>query len=54
MRCDSKQRGNRDSARGHLQWRQSALHRQDPRRPRPMWGWVTIHPYQLAFREKPR
>jgi len=54
MECDSKERGNRSSARSHLQGRQSALHRQDPRRPRHARGCAMNRPYQLAFREKPR
>ena len=41
MYCDSKQRGNRSSARGAAQVRRSALHRPDPRRPLPIYARAT-------------
>ncbi len=41
MYCDSKQRGNRSSARGGARVRRSALHRPDPRRPLPIYARET-------------
>lgn len=41
MFCDSKQYINRSSARGDAQVRRAALHRPDPRRPRPIYASTT-------------
>ena len=54
MLCDSKQRRDLFSARGSARGRKSALHRLDPRRPRPIFIRSVALPYQLAYRDKPR
>lgn len=54
MFCDSNPPGYRASARGRAMERQAALHRLDPRLPRPVVSRSMALPYQLLHRERPK
>jgi hypothetical protein len=54
MYCDSKQAINRSSARSAVRVRRSALHRPDPRRPKPIFSSVTSVTHYFASYGKPR